>query len=45
MAVNIENRYRGIRSPHKMKMAVSGCTRDVRRGAGQGRGIIATEKG
>ncbi|HZE11006.1 MAG TPA: nitrite reductase large subunit NirB [Burkholderiales bacterium] len=45
MAVNIENRYRGIRSPHKMKMAVSGCTRECAEAQGKDVGIIATEKG
>ena len=29
MAVHIENRYRGLRAPHKLKMAVSGCTREL----------------
>ncbi|HEV8110384.1 MAG TPA: nitrite reductase large subunit NirB, partial [Burkholderiales bacterium] len=28
MAIDIENRYRGLRAPHKIKMAVSGCTRE-----------------
>jgi len=27
-AVDIEHRYKGLRSPHKLKMAVSGCTRE-----------------
>src|SRR5258705_13955781 len=45
MAINIENRYRGIRSPHKMKMAVSGCTRECAEAQGKDIGIIATEKG
>src|SRR5258708_3936929 len=45
MAINIENRYRGIRSPHKMKMAVSGCTRECAEAQGKDVGIIATEKG
>jgi nitrite reductase (NADH) large subunit len=45
MAINIENRYRGIRSPHKMKMGVSGCTRECAEAQGKDVGIIATEKG
>jgi len=45
MAIGIENRYRGIRSPHKMKMAVSGCTRECAEAQGKDVGIIATEKG
>jgi nitrite reductase (NADH) large subunit len=45
MAIDIENRYRGIRSPHKMKMAVSGCTRECAEAQGKDVGIIATEKG
>ncbi|MGB1140373.1 MAG: nitrite reductase large subunit NirB, partial [Halioglobus sp.] len=28
MAIHIENRYKGLRSPHKLKSAVSGCTRE-----------------
>ena len=28
MAIDLENRYKGLRAPHKMKMAVSGCTRE-----------------
>jgi nitrite reductase (NADH) large subunit len=45
MAINIENRYRGIRSPHKLKMAVSGCTRECAEAQGKDVGVIATEKG
>ena len=45
MAINIENRYRGLRSPHKLKMAVSGCTRECAEAQGKDVGIIATEKG
>ena len=45
MAIRLENRYRGIRSPHKMKMAVSGCTRECAEAQGKDVGIIATEKG
>jgi len=45
MAIDIENRYRGIRSPHKMKMAVSGCTRECAEAQGKDVGVIATDKG
>jgi nitrite reductase (NADH) large subunit len=45
MAISIENRYRGIRAPHKMKMAVSGCTRECAEAQGKDVGVIATEKG
>jgi nitrite reductase (NADH) large subunit len=45
MAIDIENRYRGLRSPHKLKMAVSGCTRECAEAQGKDVGIIATEKG
>lgn len=27
-AIDIENRYKGLRAPHKLKFAVSGCTRE-----------------
>jgi nitrite reductase (NADH) large subunit len=45
MAITIENRYRGIRSPHKLKLAVSGCTRECAEAQGKDVGVIATEKG
>ncbi|HTN27267.1 MAG TPA: nitrite reductase large subunit NirB [Burkholderiales bacterium] len=45
MAIGIEHRYRGLRSPHKLKMAVSGCTRECAEAQGKDVGIIATEKG
>jgi len=44
-AVRIENRYKGIRSPHKFKSAVSGCTRECAEAQSKDFGIIATEKG
>jgi nitrite reductase (NADH) large subunit len=44
-AIAIENRYKGLRSPHKIKMAVSGCTRECAEAQGKDVGIIATEKG
>ncbi|MBE1551684.1 nitrite reductase (NADH) large subunit [Mycobacterium sp. OAS707] len=45
MAVNIENRYRGLRAPHKIKMAVSGCARECAEAQSKDVGVIATEKG
>jgi nitrite reductase (NADH) large subunit len=43
--LNLENRYKGLRSPHKLKMAVSGCTRECAEAQGKDVGVIATEKG
>ena len=37
MAIDIEKRYRGLRSPHKLKMAVSGCTRECAEAQSKGR--------
>ncbi|MDP2092111.1 MAG: nitrite reductase large subunit NirB, partial [Pseudohongiella sp.] len=45
MAIYVEERYRGLRSPHKLKMAVSGCTRECAEAQSKDVGIIATEKG
>ena len=45
MAISIENRYKGLRAPHKLKMAVSGCTRECAEAQGKDVGVIATEKG
>lgn len=45
MAIFVEKRYRGLRSPHKIKMAVSGCTRECAEAQSKDVGIIATEKG
>jgi len=44
-AVKVENRYKGIRSPHKMKSAVSGCIRECAEAVGKDFGMIATENG
>ncbi len=44
-AIRIENRYKGIRSPHKVKAAVSGCIRECAEAQSKDFGIIATEKG
>lgn len=45
MAIRIEERYRGLRSPHKVKMAVSGCTRECAEAQSKDIGVIATETG
>ncbi len=45
MAVDLENRYRGLRSPHKLKFGVSGCARECAEARGKDVGIIATEHG
>ncbi|SHJ98810.1 assimilatory nitrite reductase (NAD(P)H) large subunit precursor [Rubritalea squalenifaciens DSM 18772] len=45
LAIDIEKRYRGIRSPHKIKSAVSGCARECAEARSKDFGIIATEKG
>jgi nitrite reductase (NADH) large subunit len=45
MAILLENRYKGLRSPHKIKMAVSGCARECAEAQGKDIGVIATEKG
>jgi nitrite reductase (NADH) large subunit len=45
LAIELELRYRGLRSPHKLKSAVSGCTRECAEAQSKDFGIIATEKG
>lgn len=45
LAVTLENRYKGLRAPHKIKMAVSGCTRECAEAQGKDVGVIATDKG
>ncbi len=45
MAIRIENRYKGLRAPHKLKSAVSGCARECAEAQGKDFGVIATEKG
>ena len=45
LAIEVENRYKGLRSPHKIKMGVSGCARECAEAQGKDVGIIATEKG
>ncbi|PSU90164.1 nitrite reductase (NAD(P)H) [Photobacterium kishitanii] len=44
-AIDLENRYKGLRSPHKLKFAVSGCTRECAEAQSKDIGVIATEKG
>lgn len=44
-AIRIEDRYKGLRSPHKLKGAVSGCIRECAEAQSKDFGIIATEKG
>ena len=45
LAVELENRYKGLRAPHKIKFGVSGCTRECAEAQGKDVGIIATERG
>jgi len=44
-AIDLENRYKGLRSPHKLKMAVSGCTRECAEAQSKDVGVIATGGG
>ncbi|WP_166253256.1 nitrite reductase large subunit NirB [Marinobacter salicampi] len=45
MAIFLEDRYKGLRAPHKVKMAVSGCTRECAEAQSKDIGVIATENG
>ncbi|WP_448223761.1 nitrite reductase large subunit NirB [Gordonia iterans] len=45
MAIDLELRYRGLRSPHKLKMGVSGCARECAEARGKDVGVIATDAG
>ena len=45
MAIDLELRYRGLRAPHKIKLAVSGCARECAEAQGKDVGVIATERG
>ncbi len=45
LAIEVEDRYKGLRSPHKIKFAVSGCTRECAEAQSKDIGIIATENG
>jgi nitrite reductase (NADH) large subunit len=44
-AITLENRYKGLRAPHKIKFAVSGCTRECAEAQSKDVGVIATDKG
>jgi nitrite reductase (NADH) large subunit len=44
-AVQLENRYKGVRMPHKVKSAVSGCVRECAEAQGKDFGLVATEHG
>ena len=44
-AIRVERRYRGIRAPHKVKGAVSGCVRECAEAQSKDLGLIATEAG
>ncbi len=45
MALQLEDRYKGLRSPHKIKFGVSGCTRECAEAQSKDIGVIATENG
>ena len=45
LAIQLELRYRGLRSPHKIKLAVSGCARECAEAQSKDVGVIATERG
>ncbi|MEV5318323.1 nitrite reductase large subunit NirB [Streptomyces sp. NPDC052687] len=45
MAIDLELRYRGLRSPHKLKAAVSGCARECAEAQSKDFGVIATSSG
>ena len=45
MAISLELRYRGLRAPHKLKSAVSGCARECAEARSKDFGVIATETG
>ncbi|RTG91742.1 nitrite reductase [Thermus scotoductus] len=45
LAIRLENRYKGLRAPHKIKMGVSGCIRECAEARSKDVGVIATERG
>jgi len=45
LAIELENRYKGLRAPHKIKFGVSGCTRECAEAQSKDVGVIATERG
>ena len=44
-AIELENRYKGIRAPHKIKGGVSACIRECAEARGKDFGLIAVEGG
>ena len=44
-AIELEDRYKGLRSPHKLKGGVSGCIRECAEARGKDFGVIAVEGG
>ncbi len=44
-AIAMEDRYKGLRSPHKLKGGVSGCIRECAEARGKDFGVIAVEGG
>ncbi|SEK27265.1 nitrite reductase large subunit NirB [Streptacidiphilus jiangxiensis] len=45
LAIDLELRYRGLRTPHKIKGGVSGCLRECAEARGKDLGVIATASG
>ncbi|CAE6377557.1 unnamed protein product, partial [Rhizoctonia solani] len=45
LAIQLEERYKGVRSPHKFKGGVSGCIRECAEAQSKDFGLIATDKG
>nr|AQT39132.1 NirB2 [Streptomyces sp.] len=45
LAIELELRYRGLRAPHKLKSAVSGCARECAEAQSKDFGVIATSEG
>jgi nitrite reductase (NADH) large subunit len=45
LAIMVENRYKGLRAPHKLKSACSGCARECAEAQSKDFGMIATERG
>jgi nitrite reductase (NADH) large subunit len=45
VGIRLEHRYKGLRAPHKLKLAVSGCTRECAEAQSKDVGVIATERG
>src|SRR3546814_598874 len=45
LAIHLQLPYRGLRAPHKIKLAVSGCARECAEAQSKDVGVIATERG